>query len=192
MFSQSCWTLRRVWGASHKKIFKIHTVKGDLWKDLHRRLYLRNYWSDFDKLDLVGKLEKSSSCTGWGRIALLPFWALFWGQKIPFEKGFLENPFSPSRNTTFCPVLGPHGPFAEPSINFMCVFCKILVPNPIDNYYLVKFSALRASLSITKYYHPVLCTVSIFKGNMVRRTSGMAQTSFGNGFIAKSPAIFYC
>ena len=28
------------------------------------------------------------------------------GLKIPFEKGFFENPFSPSLNTTFCPVLG--------------------------------------------------------------------------------------
>ncbi len=43
--------------------------------------------------------------TGWGRIALLPFWGQksllkrdFW--KIPFENGFLENPFSPSINTT--------------------------------------------------------------------------------------------
>ncbi len=61
------------------------------------------------------------------------------GSEIPFEKGFFENPFSPSRNTTFCPVLGPHGPFAEPSINFMCVFRKILVPNLIDNYYLRRF-----------------------------------------------------
>ena len=26
-----------------------------------RRLYLRNYWADFDKLDLVGKLLKSST-----------------------------------------------------------------------------------------------------------------------------------
>ena len=79
------------------------------------------------------------------------------GSEIPFEKGFLENPFSPSRNTTFFPVLGPHGPFAEPSINFMCVFRKILVPNFIDNYYLVKFSALCASFSISR---PVLRTVS--------------------------------
>ncbi len=44
------------------------------------------------------------------------------GSEIPFEKGFLENPFSPSRNTTFCPVLGPHGPFPEQSINFIHVF----------------------------------------------------------------------
>ncbi len=29
------------------------------------------------------------------------------GSEIPFEKGFLENPFSPSRNATFCPVCGP-------------------------------------------------------------------------------------
>ncbi len=115
--------------------------------------------------------------------------------EIPFGKGFLENPFSPSRNTTFCPVLGPHGPFAEPSIHFMRVFRKILVPNLIDNYYLVKFSALRASFSITKSCRPVLCAVllvSIFKHSLVRRTSGMAQTSFGNGFIAKSSTIFYC
>ncbi len=70
------------------------------------------------------------------------------GSEIPFEKGFLENPFSPPINTTFCPVLGLHCPFAEPSISLMHVFRKILVPNLIDNYYLVEFSARRASFPI--------------------------------------------
>ena len=72
------------------------------------------------------------------------------GLEIPFEKGFLENPFSPSINTTFCPVLGLHGPFAEPPISFMHAFRKILVPNLVDNYYWAKFSALCASFSITE------------------------------------------
>ncbi len=78
------------------------------------------------------------------------------GSEIPFEKGFLENPFSPSINTTFCPVLGLHGPFAEPSISYMHVFRKILVPNLIYNYYSVKFSIF----SITKSCGPVLRTVT--------------------------------
>ncbi len=111
------------------------------------------------------------------------------GSEIPFERGFLENPFSTSRNTTFCPVLGLHGPFAKPSISFMHVFRQILVRNLIDNYYVVKFSALRASFPVTKSC-PVLHTVS--KHNLIRRSSGMAQTSFGNSFIAKSSIIFYC
>ncbi len=46
--------------------------------------------------------------------------------KMPFKQGFLENPFSPSRNTTFCPVLGLNGPFVAPSISFMPVFLIFL------------------------------------------------------------------
>ncbi len=61
------------------------------------------------------------------------------GSEIPFEKGFLENPFSVSINTTFCPVLGLHSPFGEPSMSFLHVFRKIPVSNLMDNYYLVKF-----------------------------------------------------
>ncbi len=80
--------------------------------------------------------------------------------KIPFEKGFLENPFSPSINTTFCPVLGLLGPFGEPSMSFMHVFRKILVSNLIDNYYLVKFSVLCASLCVAESCCPILQTVS--------------------------------
>ena len=82
------------------------------------------------------------------------------GSEIPFEKGFLENPFSPSVNDTFCPVLGQHSPFAEPLFSFMYVFRKFLVPNLIDNYYLLKFSALRASFSTAESCYPVSCTVS--------------------------------
>ncbi len=78
------------------------------------------------------------------------------GSEIPFEKGFLENPFSPAGNTTFCPVLGVQSPFAEPSFSFLRVFQKILVPNLIDNYCLVKFSALRANFSSTKLCCSVL------------------------------------
>ncbi len=105
----------------------------------------------------------------------------------------MKRDFPPSRNTTLCPDLGPHGHFAEPSVNFMSVFRKILVPNLIEDYYLVKFSALRASFSITKSCRPVyVMLVNIIKRNLVRRTSGIAQTSFGNGFIAKSSTIFFC
>ena len=103
----------------------------------------------------------SAIISGLGRIALLPFWALaVLVSKIPFGKGYLENPFSPSINTTFCPVLWLLGPFGEPSMSFMHVFCMILVSNLIDNYYLVKFSALCASLCIAESCCPILQTVS--------------------------------
>ena len=99
------------------------------------------------------------------------------GSEIPFEKGFLENPFSPSINTTFCPVLGLNGPFGEPLMSFMHVIREILVSNLIDNYYLVKFSALHASFSTTESVQFYVLLASILKRNLVR-TSGMAQTSF--------------
>ncbi len=113
------------------------------------------------------------------------------GSKIPFEKGFLESPFSPSINTTFCPVLGLHGPFAEPSISFIHVFHKILVQISTTisirwNFW--RYAPFFSPLDLVDQFYVLLA--SIFKRNLVRRTSGMAQTSFGSGFIAKSSIIF--
>ena len=82
------------------------------------------------------------------------------GSEIPFEKGSLKNPFSPTRNNTLCPVLGIHGPFAKLSISFIHVFCKTFIRNLIGNYYLVKFPALRANFSTTKTFNSVSRTVS--------------------------------
>ncbi len=99
---------------------------------------------------MVRFIKLKKKCTkkaGWGRIAQL---SPVLGSEVPFEKGFLENPFSPTRNTTFCPVLGLHGPFSKPSISFMHVFHMILVRTLFGNYYFVKFSALRANFSTSK------------------------------------------
>ena len=51
-----------------------------------------------------------------------------------------------------------------------------------------RYAPVYPSPNLTIQFYVLL--VSIFKGNLVRRTSGMTQTSFGNGFIAKSSAIF--
>ncbi len=113
------------------------------------------------------------------------------GSEIPFEKGFLKNPFSPPKNTTFCPVLGLRGPFARPSISFMHVFCKILVQISSTITIWWKFrrhAPVFPSLNLVVQFYVRLA--SIFKCNLVIRTSGMARTSFGNGFNAKSSTIF--
>ena len=47
------------------RFMKISCMQDIFLKTSFRRLYLRNYWVDFDKLDLVGKLLKSGrDCHG--------------------------------------------------------------------------------------------------------------------------------
>ena len=102
------------------------------------------------------------------------------GLEIPFEKGFLENPFSPSRNSTFCPVLGLHGPFSEPSISFMHAFRKILVPNLMLTITVWRnfrrYAPVFPSPNFVVQFYILLA--SIFKCNLVRKTPGKSQTSF--------------
>ncbi len=73
----------------------------------------------------------------------------------------------------------------------MHVFHKILVPNLIDNYYLVKFrryAPVVPSFTLAVQFYVLI--VSNLSVTWFRRTSGMAQTSFGNGSIEKSSTIF--
>ena len=132
---------------------------------------------------------------GWGRIALLPFWALFWGQKSLLKRDFWKIPFLPLEIPLsalfwgYMALLMNHQSLLN---QFYAYFSQDFCPNLIDNYYPVKFPALRASFSTTESCWPVyVLLVSIFKRYLVRTTSGMAQTSFGSGFIAKSSIIFY-
>ncbi len=82
----------------------------------------------------------------------------------PFEPCFgVRNPFwDPSRDTTFCPVLGLQALLLNHQSVFCMFFVRFLSQNLTDNYHLVKFSALRASFPITKYCCPILRTVGIF------------------------------
>ncbi len=113
------------------------------------------------------------------------------GSEIPFEKGFLENPFSPSRNTTFCPVLG----YMALLLNYQSVICMFFVrflsqisPTIAIRWNFWRYAPFFPSPNLAVQFYVSL--PSIFRRDLVRRTSGMAHTSFGNGFIAKSPIFF--
>ncbi len=132
---------------------KLHKI---LWYKMWRK-YLTTNWASSSSIPRVGPDSP---------FALL---SPVLGSEIPFEKGFLENPFSPSRNTIFCPVLGLHGPFAEPSTSFMHVFRKIIVPNLIGNYYLVnlrRYAPVFPSTYLVVQLYNLLA--SILKRDLVR------------------------
>ncbi len=95
------------WGSAHWLTMATQGIWGPNWRWKHRLIrlclwrrrsliyenfMLNTKWdmSVPNYLHQAGIVVVSTGSAGWGRIALLPFWAVL-GSEIPFEKGFSEN-----------------------------------------------------------------------------------------------------
>ncbi len=103
--------------------------------------------------------------------------------------------------------MGPDSPFAllSPVLGYMAlllnhqsVLCMFFVTflSQISSTITIwwKFSALRASFPspnlVVQFYVLLASILGTVRHNLDRRTSGMAQASFGNSFLAKPSIIF--